>query len=89
MDSGASEQFSDSSERLVSEVATAIATEVGRKPTEIPPLSETIDPEAMARVVDSTREAALRFTHAGCHVELRVADGRSGLTVERVAEARQ
>jgi hypothetical protein len=76
------EQFPDPSERLVSEIATAIATEVGRRPTEIPPLSDTIDPEAMARIAESTREAALTFTHAGCRVELTVTDGRTRVAVE-------
>jgi hypothetical protein len=76
------QQFPDPAEQLISDVATTIANKLDTEPTDIPPLSNSIDPEAMAIVIGSAEEATLIFTHAQCRIKLSVANGQSRVAVE-------
>ncbi len=68
---------------MSTEIVQRVATVTGREVTQLPPLYETIDPEALDAVIDSatTDESslALRFAYSGCQV---LVDGSGTVRVE-------
>lgn len=64
-------------ERVGTVVALAVAALLERVPTELPPLSETIDVDALSRIfVSGTDEPSTRisFEYADCFVTVRADD---------------
>ena len=65
-------------------VIQRVAAVMDRTATELPPLYETIDPEALDAVIDSARtdESSLefQFTYSGCQVRIT---GSGAVHVER------
>lgn len=61
-------------------VVKAVAAKTGTDPLELPPLYETIDPDALDALVESSGERSLQleFQFAGRHV---VVDGTGGVGV--------
>jgi hypothetical protein len=50
-----------------------IAARLGREPTDIPPLAESVDPDGIDAIFDGSgnEDTVLTFSHAGCDVEVR------------------
>ncbi|NHN48422.1 hypothetical protein G9464_12575 [Halostella sp. JP-L12] len=70
-------------------VVLAVAEATGDDPLELPPLFDTIDPDALNKLFDSSafgadgREGQVEFTYAGCDVTVR---GDERVAVSPVAE---
>lgn len=60
----------DSKDSLVVEVVSLVSEAKGIEPLELPPLAETIDPEAIERILESdvNESATVRFEYAGCEI---------------------
>lgn len=65
-----------SDERIGTVVALGVAALLGRLPTDIPPLAETVDVDALGRVFDYTDDVSARisFEYADCTVTVRADD---------------
>ena len=82
----------DQSERRVSAIVSGVAACTGRGVTDLPPLYDVVDPEALEQVFASPLGSRRRsnderfvFTYAGCEVMI---DGDDELTV-RLLEDQQ
>ena len=82
----------DQSGRMVSAIVSSVATCTGRGVTDLPPLYDVVDPEALEQVFASPLGSRRRsnderfvFTYAGCEVMI---DGDDELTV-RLLEDQQ
>ena len=82
----------DQSERMVSAIVSGVAACTGRGVTDLPPLYDVVDPQALERMVASplgfrhrSNDERIVFTYAGCEV---VIDGGDELTA-RLLEDRQ
>ena len=82
----------DQSERMVSAVVSGVAACTGRGVTDLPPLYNVVDSEALEQVFASplgsrhrSNDERIVFTYAGCEVMI---DGDDELTV-RLLEDRQ
>ena len=53
---------------LTAAVVARVAAREGRDPTALPPLYESIDPDAVAAVLESAADARVRFEYAGYRV---------------------
>ena len=80
------------SERMVSAVVSGVAACTGREVTDLPPLYDVVDPEALEQVFASppgfrrrSNDKRIVFTYAGCEI---VIGGDDGLTV-RLLEDQQ
>ncbi|MFC7127886.1 HalOD1 output domain-containing protein [Haloferax chudinovii] len=60
----------DSSELLSTNVVLSIAAIEGVRPTQLPPLAQTIDPDALETVFGRSDDALLSFSYAGYRVTL-------------------
>ena len=60
--------------RIVQEVVKRVATETGRDPKALPPLYETVDPDALAVAVETLDTGRVTFSYAGCTVTVRADD---------------
>lgn len=49
-------------------VVRAISQATGQEPTELPPLADSLDFDALARLVFSDDDVHVAFEHAGCSV---------------------
>lgn len=68
-------------ERIGLTIAAAISEATDREMEDVPPLYDSVDPDALSTVVlDSADEVNLEFEHAGCQV--LVAEG--SVTVEEL-----
>lgn len=66
-------------ERIGHTIATAISEATDRGIKDVPPLYDSVDPDALSTIVlDRSDEVSVTFEHAGCRVT--VADGN--VTVE-------
>lgn len=65
------------------EIVQRVATVTDQAVTQLPPLHETIDPEALDAVIDSVTQGEssleLRFAYSGCRV---LVDGSGAVRVE-------
>lgn len=62
-------------ERIGHTIAAAISEATDREMEDIPPLYDSVDPDALSTIVlDRADEMNVEFEHAGCRVT--VADGR-------------
>lgn len=43
---------------------------LGTPMTELPPLAESVDPEAVGKLLRSNPDVELAFSHAGCEIEV-------------------
>ena len=75
----------DQSERMVSAIISGVAACTGRGVTDLPPLYNVVDPEALNQVLRSplgsrcrSNDERIVFTYAGCEV---VVNGNDELTV--------
>ena len=75
----------DQSERMVSAIVSGVAACTGRGITNLPPLYDVVDPEALTQVFSSppgsrrrSNDEQIVFTYAGCEV---MVDGDDELTV--------
>ena len=82
----------DQSERMVSAIVSGVAACTGRGVTDLPPLYDVVDPEALEQVFGSlprsrhrSNDKRIVFTYAGCKI---VIDGDDELTV-RLLEDQQ
>ena len=82
----------DQSERRVSAIVSGVAACTGRGVTDLPPLYDVVDPEALEQVFASPpgsrrqpNDGRFVFTYAGCEV---VVEGEDELTV-RSLEAQE
>ena len=82
----------DQSERMASAIVSGVAACTGRGVTDLPPLYDVIDPEALEQVLASplgsrrrSNDERFAFTYAGCEVMI---DGDDELTV-RLLEDQQ
>ena len=82
----------DQSERMVSAVVSGVAACTGRGVTDLPPLYNVVDPEALEQVFASplgsrhrSNDGQFVFTYAGCEI---VIDGGDELTA-RLLEDQQ
>jgi len=80
------------SDRMVSAIVSGVATRTGRGVTDLPPLYDVVDPEALEQVFASPPRSRRRsndkrivFTYAGCEI---VIDGDDELMV-RLLEDQQ
>lgn len=55
-------------------VIHAVADATGRPPLELPPLYETVDPDALDAIAESWTHGVLRFSYAGCTVTVESPD---------------
>ena len=76
----------DQSERMVSAIVSGVAACTGRGVTDLPPLYNVVDPEALEQVFASplgsrhrSNDGQFVFTYAGCEVTV---DGDDELTVQ-------
>ncbi|CQR53277.1 MULTISPECIES: HalOD1 output domain-containing protein [Haloferax] len=60
----------DTSELLSTNIVLSIAAIEGVRPTQLPPLAQTIDPDALEAVFDCSNDALLSFSYAGYRVTL-------------------
>lgn len=51
-------------------VIHAVADETGTDPLDLPPLYETIDPDALDALIDSLSDGELTFRYTGCAVTI-------------------
>ncbi|KTG26596.1 HalOD1 output domain-containing protein [Haloferax profundi] len=58
----------DTSEPLSTNVVLSIAAIEDTRPTRLPPLAQTIDPDALNTVFDCSEDAILSFSYAGYRV---------------------
>ena len=82
----------DQSERMVSAIVSGVAACTGRGVTDLPPLYDVVDPEALTQVLSSPlgsrrhpNDEQIVFTYSGCEV---MVDGDDELTV-RLLEDQQ
>jgi len=82
----------DQSERMVSAIVSGVAACTGRRVTDLPPLYDVVDSEALEQVFASpprsrrhSNDGRFVFTYAGCEVTV---DGDDELTV-RLLEDQQ
>ena len=75
----------EQSDRMVSAIVSGVATCTGRGVTDLPPLYDVVDPEALTQVFTSpsgsrrhSNDRQFVFTYAGCEV---MVDGDDELTV--------
>ena len=75
----------DQSERMVSAIVSGVAAWTGRGVTDLPPLYNVVDPQALEQVFASplgsrhrSNDERIVFTYAGCEI---VIDGGDELTV--------
>ncbi|SEL38175.1 HalOD1 output domain-containing protein [Haloferax larsenii] len=61
-------------EPLSTNVVLSVAAIEGVRPTELPPLARTIDPDALDQVFCGTDDAILSFSYAGYRVAIHAAD---------------
>ena len=80
----------DQSEGVVSAIVSSVAARTGRGVTDLPPLYDVIDPEALQQVFASlsgprrrSNDGRFVFTYAGCEV---MVDGNDELTVRLLEE---
>ena len=80
----------DQSERMVSAVVSGVATCTGRGVTDLPPLYNVVDPEALEQVFTSplgsrrrSNDERIVFTYAGCEI---VIGGGDELTVRSLED---
>ncbi|MFC6835007.1 HalOD1 output domain-containing protein [Halomarina ordinaria] len=70
-------------------VVEAVAKELAVDPTSLPPLYETVDPDALDSL--ATTGITVRFTHAGCDVHIEdgivTTETRAGSYTERGVSA--
>jgi|AntRauTorcE11898_2_1112593.scaffolds.fasta_scaffold03444_2 hypothetical protein len=73
-------------------VVTAIAALTGLPPTGMDPLYESVDPDALERVLESGSDGSCRssalsvsFSHEGCRVKIR-ADGQLTVRLQRAEQ---
>ena len=83
----------DQSERMVSAIVSGVAACTGRGVTDLPPLYNVVDPEALEQMFTSPRGSRRRsnderivFTYAGCEI---VIDGDNELTVRLLEDQRE
>ena len=83
----------DQSERRVSAIVSGVAACTGRGVTDLPPLYDVVDPEALEQVFASPLGSRRRsngerfvFTYAGCEV---MVDGDDELTVRLLEDQRE
>ncbi|ELY46344.1 HalOD1 output domain-containing protein [Natronorubrum sulfidifaciens] len=78
-------QFDGDPKTLVVTIVEAVGTVTNCDPLSMPPLFETINPEALADLLLSTRETAIEVTFAyeGCRV---TASSYGGIVVEPLEE---
>lgn len=55
-------------------IVTAVAEREDAAPTEVPPLYDTIDPDALDRLFDGRRPGEVTFEYAGYEVTVRGPD---------------
>lgn len=60
-------------EDVIYDVVNAVATRERVDPTDLPPLGETVDPDALSRLVDtrSDQSITVEFTYRGYDVTVR------------------
>jgi len=72
----------DTEETLSVTVVTAVAEATGQSPLEMDPLWESIDPDALASLLDDTARSAssptVTFTYCGCRVTVTPDDIQVG-----------
>lgn len=68
-------------ENLPERVVAAVAETTGRPPTELPPLYEAIDPDALAEIAGE--RILIRFEYAGCRITI---EGETVSACEQVSE---
>ena len=83
----------DQSERMVSAIVSGVAACTGRGVTDLPPLYDVVDSEALEQVFASPlgsrrhpNDGRFVFTYAGCEV---VVDGDDELTVRLLEEQQE
>jgi len=83
----------DQSERMVSAIVSGVAACTGRGVTDLPPLYDVVDPEALERVFASlsgsrrrSNDGRIVFTYAGCEV---MVDGGDELTIRSLEEQQE
>ncbi|PSQ15693.1 hypothetical protein BRD00_13630 [Halobacteriales archaeon QS_8_69_26] len=83
----------DRSERMVSAIVSRVAARTGRGVTDLPPLYNVVDPEALEQVLASplgsrhrSNDERIAFTYAGCEI---VIDGDDELTVRSLEEQQE
>ena len=83
----------DQSERMVSAIVSGVATCTGRGVTDLPPLYDVVDSEALEQVFTSplgsrrrSNDERIVFTYAGCEI---VIDGGDELTVRSLEEQQE
>ena len=83
----------DQSERMVSAVVSGVAACTGRGVTDLPPLYNVVDPEALEQVFTSppgsrrrSNDERIVFTYAGCEI---VIDGDDELTVRSLEKQQE
>lgn len=68
-------QFSPETGGVMARVVEEVAERTGTSPYELPPLFDTIDPDALERVIESLNEGMVQFEYAGETVTVR-SDGQ-------------
>ena len=83
----------DQSERMVSAVVSGVAACTGRGVTDLPPLYNVVDSEALEQVFASplgsrrrSNDERIAFTYAGCEI---VIDGGDELTVRSLEDQQE
>jgi len=60
--------------RIVEKIVKGVATETSRDPVALPPLYETVDPDALAIAIDTLDTGRVTFDYAGCTVTVRTGE---------------
>lgn len=68
---------------IAEEVVESVADETGTDPLSLPPLAETLDPDALNALIDGLADGTVSFRYAGCDVTVE-SDGTVGVA-ERLA----
>ena len=83
----------DQSERMVSAIVSGVAACTGRGVTDLPPLYNVVDPQALEQMFASPLDSRHRsnderivFTYAGCEI---VIDGGGELTVRSLEDQQE
>ncbi|WP_396613440.1 HalOD1 output domain-containing protein (plasmid) [Haloferax sp. S1W] len=64
----------DHGEPLSTNIVLSVAAIEGVRPTELPPLAHTLDPDALDQLFHRTENAAISFSYAGYHVSIHDAE---------------
>jgi hypothetical protein len=70
---------------VTADVVEKLAVELDEEPTDLPPLSNSTDPDALERLIESTDRGSARFRHVGYQVTVSVTGEEYTVEVARPA----